>query len=336
MPDNPHTSLHLALVAPVYNDWTSLAHLIRALDRIFAASGHTLDLYAVNDGSSEDNLPGNLSDLSAIRHIEIIHLRRNVGHQRAIAMGLVVVGQAYPADAAPDAVIVMDADGEDRPEAIPDLMAARAAQSRPTIVVARRAHRTETRVFRGFYKVYKQLFRGLVGFHIDFGNFCLLPFNDLDALIYDPNLWNHFAATLLRSKRPLTRLSIDRGRRYDGDSKMNFTGLVIHGLSALSVYFDIIITRILIGTAAASSVAVLGILIVVGIVLFTDLAIPGWATSAVGFLIIIILQMLLFSGLSIFVLLYTRSHQLVVPARDMLHLIRQREVLYDRTTPPRF
>jgi len=109
MPDNPHTSLHLALVAPVYNDWTSLAHLIRALDRIFAASGHTLDLYAINDGSSEDNLPGNLSDLSAIRHIEIIHLRRNVGHQRAIAMGLVVVGQAYPADAAPDAVIVMDA-----------------------------------------------------------------------------------------------------------------------------------------------------------------------------------------------------------------------------------
>jgi len=328
--DNPDTRppLHLVIIAPVYNDWTSFTYLIHALNRVFDALGHTLDIYAVNDGSSDDNLPSGLSDLNAIRRVEIIHLRRNVGHQRAIAMGLVVIAQAYP-DTQPDAVIVMDADGEDRPEAIPDLLTVRAEQPRPTIVVARRARRTETRVFRGFYKAYKQLFRGMVGFNIDFGNFCLLPFKDLDALVYDPNLWNHFAATLLRSKRPLTRLSIDRGRRYDGASKMNFTGLVIHGLSALSVYFDIIITRILIATAAASSVAVLGILVVVGIVLFTDLAIPGWATTAVGFLTIILLQMLLFSGLSIFVLLYTRSHQLVVPARDMLHLVNQQEVLYD-------
>jgi glycosyltransferase involved in cell wall biosynthesis len=328
--------MHLAVVMPVYNDWVSFERLISTLNRVFAETGQTLDIYAVDDGSTDESLPAGWPDLSAIRRVEVIRLRRNVGHQRAIAMGLVVVAQAYPAGSEPDAVIVMDSDGEDRPEAIPEVLAAYSAQPRPSIIVARRARRTETRVFKGFYKVYKQLFRMMVGFNIDFGNFCLLPFKELDGLVYDPNLWNHFAATLLRSRRPLTRLSIDRGRRYDGTSKMNFTGLVIHGLSALSVYFDIIITRILIATGLALTVALVGILIVVGIVLFTDLAIPGWATSAVGFLVVIILQMVLFSGLSIFVLLYTRTHQLVVPARDMLHLINRQDVLHDHTAARRF
>lgn len=325
-------ALHLAIVTPVYNDWVSLSHLIPALEAVLAQHGHTADLYAVDDGSTEDSgLPTGWDNLNAVKRIEVVRLRRNVGHQRAIAMGLVVVAAAYPNGAAPAAVVVLDADGEDRPAALPELLAAFSAQPRPSIVVASRARRTETRVFRGFYVLYKRLFRGLVGFNIDFGNFCLLPFTDLDGLVYDPNLWNHFAATLLRSKRPMVRLSIDRGRRYDGSSKMNFTSLVIHGLSALSVYFDIIITRILMMVGALMGLAGAGIALVVGIVFFTELAIPGWATTAVGFLTLFILQMLLFSGLSIFVLLYTRTHQLVVPARDMLHLVRRQEVLYGGT-----
>ncbi|MCU0466500.1 MAG: glycosyltransferase [Anaerolineae bacterium] len=326
-------ALHLAIVTPVYNDWVSLSHLIPALEAVLAQHGHTADLYAVDDGSTDDRgLPTDLGLLSALRRVEVVRLRRNVGHQRAIAMGLVVVAaSAYPNGAAPSAVIVLDADGEDRPAALPELLMAFSAQLRPSIVVASRARRTETRVFRGFYVLYKRMFRALVGFNIDFGNFCLLPFSDLDGLVYDPNLWNHFAATLLRSKRPMVRLSVDRGRRYDGSSKMNFTSLVIHGLSALSVYFDIIITRILIMVGILMGLAGTGIALVVGIVLFTELAIPGWATTAVGFLTLFILQMLLFSGLSIFVLLYTRTHQLVVPARDMLHLVRRQEVLHGGT-----
>lgn len=327
-----HGALHLAIVTPVYNDWVSLSHLIPALEAVLAQHGHTADLYAVDDGSTEDSgLPTHLGSPSVLKRVEVVRLRRNVGHQRAIAMGLVVVAAAYPNGAVPAAVVVLDADGEDRPAALPELLAAFSAQPRPSIVVASRARRTETRVFRGFYVVYKRLFRALVGFNIDFGNFCLLPFADLDGLVYDPNLWNHFAATLLRSKRPMVRLSIDRGRRYDGSSKMNFTSLVIHGLSALSVYFDIIITRILIMVGVLMGLAGAGIALVVGIVFFTELAIPGWATTAVGFLTLFILQMLLFSGLSIFVLLYTRTHQLVVPARDMLHLVRRQEVLHGGT-----
>lgn len=324
--------LHMAVIAPVYNDWVSFRHLVNALENIFVSTQHTLDIYAVNDGSDEAMSAIDTANLKAIQHVEIIHLRRNVGHQRAIAMGLMTVAQTDGSLSQPDVVIVMDSDGEDRPEALPDLLAYYAQQSRPSIVVARRARRTETRVFRGFYTMYKQLFHLMVGFNIDFGNFCLLPFRDLDGLIYDPNLWNHFAATLLRSKRPLSRLSIDRGRRYDGASKMNFNGLVIHGLSALSVYFDLIITRLLIAIGVLSTFALIGMLVVVGLVLFTDLAIPGWATSAFGFLAIFLVQMLLFAGLSIFVLLYTRSHQQVVPARDMAHLVREREVTYDSTT----
>jgi hypothetical protein len=84
--------------------------------------------------------------------------------------------------------------------------------------------------------------------------------------------------------------------------------------------------------AVLGGLAVVGIGVVLGIVWFTTLDIPGWATNAVGFLVLFMLQMVLFSGISVFSLLYTRSHQVVVPARDMLHLIRTQETLWHEPT----
>jgi glycosyltransferase involved in cell wall biosynthesis len=325
----PDLLTRLAVITPVYNDWSSFTVLVQCLDAVLGAHGCTADVYAIDDGSTEP-LPDALAPLAHVRRVEVVRLRRNVGHQRAIAMGVVHVATRAPDP--PDAVVVMDADGEDQPESLPLLLGAHRLAERPSIVVARRAQRTETWVFRGFYALYKRLFRLLVGFDIDFGNFCVLPFDVLDGLAYDPHLWNHFAATLLRSRRPLVRLPVNRGRRYDGASKMNFTGLVIHGLSALSVYFDVILTRILLVAAVLGGLAVVGIGVVLGIVWFTTLDIPGWATNAVGFLVLFMLQMVLFSGISVFSLLYTRSHQVVVPARDMLHLIRTQETLWHEPT----
>ena len=55
---------------------------------------------------------------------------------------------------------------------------------------------------------------------------------------------------------------------------MNFASLVIHGLSAVSVYADIAMVRIIVAAAVLATAVVLSMLAVVAIRLFTDLAIP--------------------------------------------------------------
>jgi glycosyltransferase involved in cell wall biosynthesis len=104
------------LVIPVYNDWASFHMLLQELDAVAASVPFQLFVSAVDDGSFDEAMP-TLSDLSALRHlvgVEIITLAVNVGHQRAIAVGLCVAAQEHDFDA----VLIMDADGEDPPQAI--------------------------------------------------------------------------------------------------------------------------------------------------------------------------------------------------------------------------
>ena len=84
-------------------------------------------------------------------------------------------------------------------------------------------------------------------------------------------------------------------------------GLLVHGLSAVSVYSDIAFTRILVFSFGLAALTLGGIGVVVGIRFFTDLAIPGWATYTVAALVIVLLQTLMLSLGSVFLLLNNRS-----------------------------
>ena len=77
-------------------------------------------------------------DPKAIARVDVLRLRRNVGHQRAIAIGLAFIHAHRPCRA----VVVMDADGEDRPSDVPRLLARLDAAGDPAIVFAERTRRS--------------------------------------------------------------------------------------------------------------------------------------------------------------------------------------------------
>jgi len=246
-----------------------------------------------------------------------------MGHQRAIAIGLSEVFQREHYDA----VVVMDADGEDRPEDVFKLIQA-FLEDPNRIVVAQRTKRSEGWLFRRLYALYKLLFRGLVGTRVDFGNFCILPSFALERLAFDSNTWNHLAAAIIRSNLPFRRIQTERGVRYSDRTKMSLEPYVIHGLSAMSVFSDRVFVRIMIVFALLAFLAFCGIIAVIWIRLFTDLAIPGWATSTVGILLLIAFQALLFLGIASFTLLYQRTSPSLIPARDAPKYIRSRKILF--------
>lgn len=262
-------------------------------------------LLAVNDDSAV------APDTSALQGpCEILHLTCNLGHQRAIAVAL-----AYLADKGDfDAVIVMDADGEDRPDDLRQLIA-EAGQFPDAIVVARRDKRSEGSAFRLGYLLYRLMFRVFTGKNLPFGNFCLMPKHAVQRLVYQESIWNHLAATILRSRFSIVMLGTARGQRYAGRSTMNPGSLVLLGLSAVSVYSDIALMRTLFASFGLSLVALAGILATTFIRLFTELAVPGWASNVVGSMSIILVQCLVVSVFLLFIVLANRSQRGFVAAR---------------------
>jgi glycosyltransferase involved in cell wall biosynthesis len=318
--------LRLTFVIPVFDDWESLAQLIGEIDQTLSGGSVTASLIVVNDGSGQpppDTL-GEGERRGAVQGIEILNLAYNMGSQRAIALGLREAARRGEADA----VVVMDADGEDRPEDIPKLIAL-LDEAPDAIVVALRAKRSEGVLFTILYAAYKLMFRVLTGKIINFGNFSVIPARALERLVQTPEVWNHLAAAYVRSPLPIRSVPTNRGKRYAGRSNMNLPSLVLHGIGAMSVFADILFSRLLIACSGLAGLSVIAVVAVIVVRFLTDLAIPGWATNALGFLGVLFIQLLILMLSSVFLLLNSRPLVSVTPATLSDQLIAGRAVLRD-------
>ncbi|WP_217538827.1 glycosyltransferase, partial [Stenotrophomonas sp. GbtcB23] len=215
----------------------------------------------------------------------VLRLRRNVGHQKAIAIGL-----GYVEENLPDAqrVVVMDSDGEDLPETIATLLEALRDES-VDVAVARRRSRVETLRFRAFYVVYKFIFQLLTGRTISFGNFMAIKVGALHRLNAMHEVWTHVAAGLIASKLRLAVCPIDRGPRYAGQSKMNFVGLTLHGFRALMVFAEDVLVRVGLMCVLVSSASIV-LAVVATLLKLAGYATPGWFSMALGVLFLVFLQ----------------------------------------------
>ena len=108
---------------------------------------------------------------------------------------------------------------------------------------------------------------------------------------------------------------------------MNFVSLITHGLSAVSVYSDVAFVRILLFSVVLILMAAVGIGIALAIRFLTDLAVPGWTTTVVGTLSVVLLQTLMLSTLAVFLVLNGRSQASIIPADVASRLVRTTDVL---------
>ena len=279
------TDQRFAIVMPVYEDREASTRLLREL---FAEYGNRPYVVIVDDGSLHQPV-----QLQVLKDVGlsgvVIRLKRNVGHQRAIAIGL-----NYVADTHPDmpCTVVMDSDGEDTPQSIRELVAPLSAPpSAPKVdvVVAQRKSRVETLRFKGFYLVYKALFQLLTGRKISFGNFMAVGPIGLKRLAAMQELWMHVAGCVLSSKLRIQTLPIDRGPRYAGKSKMNFVGLALHGFRALMVFAEDVLVRVGLMCALVAGLTVSASFLAIGLKL-ANFATPGWFSVALGILLLVLLQ----------------------------------------------
>ncbi len=295
----------IVILTPVFNDGESLNLLLNELAASLKEFAHTeFSVLVINDGST-DRLkitpPASFS-------LQILHLQRNIGHQKAIAIGLAYIKESIPCDK----VVVMDSDGEDRPSDVAALLG-NSANNPGKIIFAQRKSRQEGTGFRLFYRLYKIAFRILTGKKIDFGNFLLMPRPLLDKAVYYSEIWNHIAGGIIKTELPFISIVTNRGKRYAGKSKMSFLSLLMHGLGAIAVFIEVIASRLLIFSLVLIGVSLLAILTLLGIRAFTDLAIPGWTSTVASAMLIILLQSFLLSLFTIFLYLSSQSQRKFIP-----------------------
>ena len=310
---------------PVYNDWASVKIMLERIDTTFSSNHLITDILLVDDGSTEKRKDDMIArQFSAVANISLLKLKRNVGHQRAIAIALTYLykSKLY------DSVIIMDADGEDRPEDIPMLITRYLNKNNKKVIFAARKKRMEGFSFKFFYRCYQFLHKILTGHSIRVGNFSIVPYRYLTTLVVSSELWNHFAASIYKLKIPFEMVKISRGRRISGSTKMDFISLVVHGLSAISVFGETAGTRILVAAGSLCGLLIIGSIAVICIKFFTLLAVPGWATFTTGLLLILLLQVMSTSASFLFFVLNNRNASSFIPLRDYSLYINNTEQIY--------
>ena len=141
-----------------------------------------------------------------------------------------------------DRIIVMDADGEDRPEELSNFF--KKAQENPSMTITgNRFKRSEGFIFRFLYEIHKLLTLIFTGKLIKFGNFSCLPKDHVGQLINKPYLWNSYSSSIVRSINSRIFIPSIRGVRFVLPSKMNLFTLFLHSLSIISVFRKEVITR---------------------------------------------------------------------------------------------
>ena len=217
------------ILIPVFNDWDSLLTLLSNIDSLKLNTLGNIKVLIIDDCSTE--ILKQKIHFKSFDNIEIRKNSRNIGHGKSIANGIQYLIEKDDFDY----LIIMDGDGEDRPEEIKELILKSITFPSSTIT-ANRIKRSEGLLFKSFYVLHKILTLILTGHSIKFGNYMCIPKQDLNLISSNKNLFVSFSGTISKFIKNKQQIPSIRGVRYHGPTKMSFLKLVKHSLLIMSVF----------------------------------------------------------------------------------------------------
>ena len=225
------------ILIPVYNDWKSAFKLLENIDLQIYKWDAEISILIVNDASTE-KIPSTQLSFKKIKSVRVINMKLNRGHARCNAAGLKYLTEKENFDY----VILMDGDGEDRPEELISLF--NKSKKNPSVsVTANRIKRSEGPLFKLLYESHKILTYIFTGKLIKFGNYSCLPKKDAARLVKDASIWSSFSGSVTKIISDRVSVPSIRGQRYFGPSQMNLFSLLIHSFSIIAVFKTSVMAR---------------------------------------------------------------------------------------------
>jgi polyisoprenyl-phosphate glycosyltransferase len=266
----------MTVVAPVYNEEKTVRAFYERVTQ--ALRDVPFELVLVDDGST-DLTPEIVADIASRDHrVKVVSLSRNFGHQAALTAGL--------DHATGDPVVMLDADLQDPPEVIPEMV--EQWRRGMDVVYAIRTERAGETPFKlrtasWFYRLFS--FLADIKLEQNAGDFRLLSRRALDALLQmrerhrflrGMTIWIGFAQTALYYKRD---------PRYAGETKYTLRKMLRFGLDGVSSFSNAPLQLAMLLGFLVSAFAFLAIPVVVGLRLAGHY-LPGFGTITIAVLLL--------------------------------------------------
>ncbi|MBW5482495.1 glycosyltransferase family 2 protein [Streptomyces bambusae] len=261
----------LSIVVPVFNEEEVLPLLAARLRPVLDGCGEPYEVLAVDDGSTDRTKPL-LEDLrGAWPQLRIVTLRRNSGHQAALTAGLHRARGGY--------VISIDADLQDPPEIIPDMLALARADGLDIVYGVRVDRSTDTGFKRRTAAVYYWLMRRLAGTFVPAhaGDFRLLSRPVVDTLKTLPDQQQVYRLLIPWLGFPSGQITYQRGERVAGTTKYPLRKMILLASDSITG-FSAVPLRLATAIGAVSLVVCLAFLVWTLIVHATGSSLPGWTS----------------------------------------------------------
>jgi dolichol-phosphate mannosyltransferase len=222
--------IQYSLVIPVYNEESTIDELYRRVSAVMDSLDGDSELILINDGSRDRTLELLRELHDRDDRVVYLSLARNFGHQIAVTAGLNFVrGKA---------IIILDADLQDPPELIPEML--ELWRDGYQVVYAQRTKRRRESFFKkftayAFYRILKQL--ADVDIPTDTGDFCLMDRQVVDILNDMPERNRYIRGLRSWVGFKQTAIKFERDPRFAGEVKYTLAktlGLAINGLVSFS------------------------------------------------------------------------------------------------------
>lgn len=228
---------------PVYNDWKNLQILLEKIDLQVQELNYQFDVIILNDFSSiNHNI--NVKNFKKIKHLKIINFNKNLGSQRAIAIGLKYIYEINK-NSDEKIIIVMDSDGQDDPGILDKII--KIYENSPNkVITINRSQRSEPLWFKILYEIHYHVLIIFSGRKIRYGNYSLISLDKLKKILSNGDLWAAYSAAISKSYKLTHKFFHKRNPRYSGSAKMNLYKLFIHSLRIFSVFkYQVLLSSII-------------------------------------------------------------------------------------------
>lgn len=279
----------LSVVIPIFNEQEALPLMAQRLRKVLDGMQATYEVVAVDDGSTDATFVTLTELRRAWPELRIVRLRRNCGHQAALTAGISVADGDY--------VVSIDADLQDPPEKIPEMLALAERDGLDIVYGVRTDRSRDSLGKRVTARLYYRIMRRLVGprMPLDAGDFRLLSRATVDTLRQLPEHQPVFRLLLPWIGFPSGQVGYVREERVAGRTKYPLSKMISLATNSVTSF-----------TAAPLRIAtwlgilgfMIGALIFVGSVatFFTGHTVPGW-TSLFGAVVVLGATQLLCLGL---------------------------------------
>ena len=261
----------LSVVVPIYNEEGVIDELHRRLTGVIRDLGVTYELVFVNDGSRDRSMPM-LRELAATDpHVKVIDFARNFGHQIAITAGM--------DHAQGEAVVVIDADLQDPPEVIGQMLE-KWREGYDVVYAVREKRHGETffKTFTAaaFYRTLKRITN--VDIPLDTGDFRLMSRPAIEAMkrFGERNRFVRGLVSWIGFRQ--TGITFVRAERFAGETKYPLKKMVRFALDGIVSFSHFPLQLATYCGFAVSGLSFLGILWVLYQRIFAHDTIAGWAS----------------------------------------------------------